>query len=217
MDTPYTNQPTSAVARANRRALLLTLAVFALPVLIAYVLLKTGWYTSAGTSNRGLLIDPPLAFDAIPLSAVDGNPIPADQLRKKWWIVYVMPAECDAACRNSLFQMRQVHQALGPDFSRVGELIITPFAVDAATATWLQQEFAESLRAKADAVTLDAALAPAFADNQQASQSGHLFLVDTMGAMFMHYPGYADEQESILKGRNLLKDLQRVLKISRIG
>src|SRR3990167_2301004 len=106
MDTPYTNQSASAV--------------FALPVLVAYILLKTGWYTSAGTSNRGLLIDPPLAFDAVPLFAADGNAIPADQLRKKWWIVYVMPAECDTACRNSLFQMRQVNQALGPEFSPLG-------------------------------------------------------------------------------------------------
>ncbi|HVK98525.1 MAG TPA: SCO family protein [Dongiaceae bacterium] len=217
MDTHYTHQPSAAVVRSNRKALLLTLALFTLPVLVAYVLLKTGWYTAAGTSNRGLLVDPPLEFDALTLTGADGSVLSADQFRKKWWIVFVVPATCAEACRNSLYQMRQVHQALGQEFDRVGELVITPFAMDAATEEWLTKEFSESTRARADASHIDQVLAPAFIDGQAASQSGHLYLVDTQGALFMHYPGYADEKESILKGRNLLKDLQHVLKISKIG
>ncbi len=218
MDTPYSGSPVSpATARANRKALLLTLTIFVLPVIVAYVLLKTGWYTAAGTSNRGLLINPPLSFDALPLFSGTGTPIPAEQLRSKWWIVFVVPAQCEAACRNSLYQMRQTHQALGPDFERVGELIITTQTHDTETAHWLQQEFPAALQAQASADAFDALLSSAFPASVSASNSGHLYLVDTMGALFMHYPGYADEQESILKGRDLLKDLQRVLKVSKIG
>lgn len=218
MDTPYPNPSvSSSTARANRKALLLTLSIFVLPVLVAYVLLKTGWYTSAGTSNRGLLIDPPIAFDELQLFTTSGEPLPTEQLRKKWWIVYVLPEQCEAACKNSLFQMRQVHQALGPDFERVGELIVSTRTTDADTETWLQQEFSGALRAQANAARFDQSLSVAFPPSAIASDSGHLYLVDTMGALFMHYPGYADEQESILKGRDLLKDLQRVLKVSKIG
>lgn len=218
MDTPYSSSTVSpATARANRKALLLTLTIFVLPVIVAYVLLKTGWYTVAGTSNRGQLINPPLSFDALPLSSSTGAPIPAAQLRSKWWIVFVVPAQCEAACKNSLYQMRQTHQALGPDFERVGELIISTQASDAQTAQWLQQEFPAALRAQVQAETFDALLSPALPALTSASNSGHLYLVDTMGALFMHYPGYADERESILKGRDLLKDLQRVLKVSKIG
>ena len=49
------------------------------------------------------------------------------------------------------------------------------------------------------------------------NQAGYIYLVDTMGAVFMYYPTYVDEQQSILKGRDLLKDLQKVLKLSKIG
>ena len=54
-------------------------------------------------------------------------------------------------------------------------------------------------------------------DALKSSQVGYIYLVDTMGAVFMYYPTYADEQESILKGRDMLKDLQKVLKLSKIG
>lgn len=213
-----TNSDTlSATTRANRKTLLLTLAIFVLPVLVAFVLLKTGLYTTAGTSNRGQLIDPPVEFESLALTSLDGEPVVTEQFRKKWWIMFVLPVNCEAACRNSLYQMRQIQQALGPDQSRVATLIVMPHAVPAELASWLEQDFSHSIRVTANAATLDAALAAAFAGQLQPSAAGHLYLMDTMGAIFMHYPGYEDEQESILKGRDLLKDLQRVLKISRIG
>lgn len=201
----------------NRRTLILTAIVFILPVVVAYVLLKTGWYTSAGTSNRGLLLNPPISFDDLHLTDSQGQTLAAEQFRKKWWIMYVVPSDCEAACRNSLYLMRQTHQALGPDRNRVAELVITPHALDSDDATWLAQEFPGALRVGAEADNVDKVLAAAQTDGVRASEAGHLFLMDTMGAIFMHYRSYAEERESILKGRDLLKDLQKVLKISKIG
>ena len=213
------DMPNSVVSNdaPNRKAFLLTIAIFVLPVIVAYTLLKTGWYTSAGTTNHGLLIDPPIPFDNLTLYDDSHQTLPVDQFRKKWWIMYVMPSHCDAACKNSLYLMRQSHQALGPEQSRVAELIILPQQIDAALSQWLQTEFPHATKASADAAALDSTLAAAMHDHQQPSEAGHLFLVDTMGAIFMHYPGYTNEQESILKGRDLLKDLQKVLKLSKIG
>lgn len=214
MDIANTDRATTA---SNRRALLLTFGIFLLPVIIAYTLLKTGWYTSAGTSNRGMLIDPPISFDDLALRDNQNQPLPVEEFRKKWWIMYVVPTQCDAACKNSLYLMRQTHQALGPEQNRVAELIITPHDLDSDLKRWLTQEFPHARQASADADNLDATLQQALTNNGKPSDAGHLFLVDTMGAIFMHYQGYADEQESILKGRDLLKDLQKVLKISKIG
>lgn len=201
----------------NRRSLILTALVFLLPVVAAYILLKTGWYTSAGTSNRGQLINPPISFDDLQLTDEQGRLLAAEHFRKKWWILYVMPRECDAACRNSLYLMRQTHQALGPDSHRVAELVITPHVLDDALAVWLAQEFPNAVRVNGDVDNVDRVLYTALQDGMRPSEAGHLFLVDTMGAIFMHYRSYAEEHESILKGRDLLKDLQKVLKISKIG
>lgn len=207
----------SATTATNRRNLILTAVVFILPVIAAYLLLKTGWYSSAGTSNKGMLIDPPVVFDELSLFDAQGTAVPAEHFRKKWWIMYVIPAQCEAACRNSLYLMRQTHQALGPDQPRVAELVITPHAPSEELASWLAQEFPSATRAHASADNVDRVLGPAMADGMRASEAGHLFLMDTMGAIFMHYPAYADERESILKGRDVLNDLKKVLKISKIG
>lgn len=207
----------SATATKNRRNLILTAVVFLLPVIVAYLLLKTGWYSSAGTSNRGMLIEPPAVFDELSLFDAQEAAVPAEQFRKKWWLIYVIPAQCEAACRNSLYLMRQTHQALGPDQPRVAELVITPHTLSDELASWLAQEFPNVTRAHASADNVDGVLDSAMADGMRASEAGHLFLMDTMGAIFMHYPAYADERESILKGRDVLNDLKKVLKISKIG
>lgn len=217
MDMSQTVTTGNAINRSNRNALLLTAAIFIIPVIVAYTLLKTGWYTAAGTSNRGALIDPPIEFDQLALRDLQQQLIPAEQFRKKWWIMYVVPDVCDSACKNSLYLMRQTHQALGPEQPRVAELIVMPHRIDAELALWLSQEFPTALQTTADAITVSEVLQPVMTTDEDASKAGHLYLVDTMGAIFMHYPSYADEQESILKGRNLLKDLQRVLKLSKIG
>jgi hypothetical protein len=217
MDMSQTVTTGNTINRSNRNALLLTAAIFIVPVIVAYTLLKTGWYAAAGTSNRGALIDPPIEFDQLALRDLQQQLIPAEQFRKKWWIMYVVPEVCDSACKNSLYLMRQTHQALGPEQPRVAELIVMPQQVDAALAQWLTKEFPTALQTTADAALVNQVLQPVLASNDAPSRAGHLYLVDTMGAIFMHYPSYADEQESILKGRNLLKDLQRVLKLSKIG
>jgi hypothetical protein len=51
----------------------------------------------------------------------------------------------------------------------------------------------------------------------QPQESGLLYLVDPTGLVFMVYPEYADEMESVLRGKDVLKDLKHVLKVSRVG
>ncbi|MBA55860.1 MAG: hypothetical protein CMK89_15505 [Pseudomonadales bacterium] len=201
----------------NRKTFLIALSIFVIPFLAALLLHKTGLYTSVGTTNRGELISPPAAFDAIELSDQNKEPITPDSLKKKWWMVYVMPNTCNEACENSLYQIRQIHAALGPEQNRVATMLIATHPLDAKYQTLIEQEFPH-LRV---AYTEDAELESWFSEtnNQplQTRQTGYIYLVDTMGAVFMYYPTYEDEQESILKGRDMLKDLQKVLKLSKIG
>ena len=214
MDVRTTSQPNQ---NNGRRALVVTFVIFVFPVVVAFTLLKTGWYTAAGTTNHGTLINPPIPFDDLTLVGEKQSPLPAEQFRKKWWMMYVMPRECDSACKNSLYLMRQTRQALGPEQNRVAELIVISHPLSAELATWLATEFSHATIVSAPAGNLDQTLQQALSGDIQPSEAGHIFLVDTMGAIFMHYPSYEDERESILKGRDLLKDLQKVLKLSKIG
>ncbi len=201
----------------NKKSMLTALAVFVIPFAAALFLHKTGLWSSVGTSNRGHLISPPIPFESISLTDAEHSPVSAEAFKKKWWMVYVLPENCTDACSNSLYQMRQVHTALGPEQKRVSRLLITTSEVAPDIQNLIEKEFPNLTVVHADKAQLSDAFSQS--DNAELSQqqSGRIYLVDTMGAVFMHYPTYEDEQESILKGRNLLKDLQKVLKLSKIG
>lgn len=212
-----TENSTQQVTRSNRRSLLIALAVFVLPVVAASVLHKTGWYGSVGTTNRGQLITPPIPFEKLSLTDSEHQPIDTEQFKKKWWLVYVLPENCNQACSNSLYQIRQVHLALGPEQSRVSRLLITTSEMSHEIQQLVNDEFPNLKVSYAEQSQLSDVFSNANDAELSEAQSGHIFLVDTMGAVFMYYPTYEDEQESIQKGRNLLKDLKKVLKLSKIG
>ncbi|MGB3622042.1 MAG: SCO family protein [Ketobacter sp.] len=211
------NETVQQIRTKNRRTLLIALALFVIPVIVAAVLLKTGLYKSVGTSNKGLLINPPLSFEDIPLKDAANKVLDPEQFKRKWWLVYVIPEHCDESCSNSLFQMRQVHTALGPEQSRVERLVISTAPLEAPYDRLIKEEFPKLRVVFTQASQLKQAFAPVEDNQLKATPSGHIYLVDTMGAVFMYYPTYQDEQESILKGRGLLKDLKKVLKLSKIG
>lgn len=211
------NVPNPAIRTKNRRTLLIALALFVLPVVIAAVLLKTGLYKTVGTSNKGQLINPPLSFEEMPLQDHNHQALDPDQFKRKWWLVYIIPEQCDDSCRNTLFQMRQVHIALGADQSRVERLVIGTKPLSASYNTLIAEEFPKLQVAYTQASQLQQFFSSVNDTELKSQLSGHLYLVDTMGAVFMYYPTYQNEQQSILKGRDLLKDLQKVLKLSKIG
>ncbi len=191
----------------NRKYLIVTAFVFLIPFLAAYLMHATGWYKATGTTNHGILIEPPIPFQEIADTSVE--PL--------WWMVFVMPDECSNACRNGLFQMRQIHRALGPDQERVARMIITTKELPAEYRALIAQEFPHLKIVTSTPQKLSQAFQSVKGDPKQPAGSGQIYLVDTMGAVFIYYPTYEDEQQSILRGRDLLQDLRKVLKLSKIG
>jgi len=214
MDT-NTHSPT--VNTQNRKLLLITLGIFAIPFLAALLLHKTGFYHSVGTTNRGELITPPVAFEALQLQDASDQPISTDQLHQSWWMVYVIPAQCDQACANSLYQMRQIHAALGPEQNRVHTMLVATAPLADNYRQMIDRDFPQLQVAYTQPQQLQEWFSKTSNSSLLQQQTGFIYLVDTMGAVFMYYPTFADEQESILKGRDILKDLQKVLKLSKIG
>ncbi|MDP2228498.1 MAG: hypothetical protein Q8J78_13595 [Moraxellaceae bacterium] len=199
--------------RKNRRLLLLLLASFVVPFVIGQLAYVQNWYQGAAT-NHGRLLDPPLAVADLQAAAPAGMAVDAAFAKGKWWLVYVLPAECAQACRNRLFQMRQIRLATGRESERVRQLLIETGPVDAATAELLQNEFADFIRVRADASVVDVALQRA---SVGAANAGLLYLMDPMGWMMLTYPPEADEPTSVIKAEDTLKDLRKLLKASQIG
>lgn len=202
-----------AQLRKNRRLLLILLASFVVPFLIGDLAYRLGWY-QGGQTNKGRLIDPPVAFASLAARDMAGRPLDATFAGESWWLLYVMPAECDAACRNRLFQMRQVDKALGKESERLRQVLVLTGPVAPETEALLQKEFAGFVRIQGEAAGLDksfAAVVPA------ASRAGQLYVMDPMGWIMLSYAPEADEKTSVEKAEDVLQDIRKLLKASRIG
>jgi hypothetical protein len=116
-------------------------------------------------------------------------------------------AACDQRCRTGLYDIRQVRLALGKDMSRVQTLLLLNGQPEAEFRRWLGAEHPTMTVGVADPAT-QAALLDAF---RQPGQVGDwLYVLDPLGNLLMRY-------KIDVEPRGLLKDLQRLLKWSKIG
>jgi hypothetical protein len=129
-------------------------------------------------------------------------PFDAEPLKGHWVILMVDSGNCVGACKDKLWQMRQLRLTQGKDMDRITRAWLVDDA--AAPASALMKEFEGTLVVQAKGSPLIAKL-PA-----DKGQRGHLFLVDPLGNLMMRFPEDADPSR-------IKKDLTHLLKVSRIG
>jgi hypothetical protein len=185
-----TSAPERAGAAARGRGKLALLGLFfALPVAAAWI----AWWLDlapGATSNYGTLIPP--------------RPLPAQALaplRGRWVLVQLDRGACDAYCERKHYFMRQVRRATGREMHRVERLWIVTDGVEPAPALAAAIEGTALVRD-------DGRLAPEFP--AEGSPAAHIYLVDPLGNLMLRFPRDPDPAR-------MLKDLERLLKVSRFG
>lgn len=186
----------------NRAMLLGTFLLFFLPIVVAWLMnvYVPGWLPF-GTTNHGTLVQPVRPLAGTGLRTPDGRALPAADLSGRWTLVHVPGGGCARACLAALGRHRQVQLALGDDMRRVQLLLVLPAGAPAPAGD------------VPDGVTLaiaDAAWLAPFADLAAPAGAPSLFLVDPQRYLMMRYAWDVGQ-------RDLLSDLERLLKISKIG
>ncbi|CAN5250132.1 hypothetical protein BH24PSE2_BH24PSE2_23240 [soil metagenome] len=190
-----TDEPEPDASVTRRRVVpLVLLLLFVGPLVLAWVLYSGGaGFGSGGATNHGELVQPPVPLPAIKL--------PQDTLlRDVWTLAHVGPPRCDRACRESLHETRQVWRALGRNNERVRRVYLQTEA----------GEFGSDLRAEHPDLTIALARPELLDAFPGADQPGRAWLVDPIGNLMMTYPAGSNPS-------GLLEDLERLLKLSRIG
>jgi hypothetical protein len=171
-----------------RTKLLLIAAACAAPFVLGTLAYLFQWgIGSAG--NYGELIAPRL---------IPGPPLEA--LRGKWVLVSFDRAACDEYCERKLYFMRQARKALGKEMDRVERLWLV---TDGAA---LRADLLAAIEGTRVIRQMPASFQASFPGNPQE----HIYVVDPLGNLMMSFPRDPDPSK-------LLKDLQRLLKYSRIG
>ena len=190
----------------QRLFLLFIIACFAVPLAAAWWLV--GRWTPGGTVQHGELLNPARPLTALRFTPLNGREPDGTTLRGHWVLIYAGSAgECAAACRTGLYDLRQVRLALGKDMGRVKTLLLLDNEPIAELRQWLADEHAAMIVGVAD-LAARTELAGAF--SQPGSAGDWIYLLDPLGNLLMRYPVASEP-------RGMLKDLQRLLRLSRVG
>ncbi len=192
--------------RRSRMTLLLIVGVFVLPFLFALIVTSDLERFYPGEAVHGELIKPAIELQEFALRDSEGL-FTLDDLKGHWTLIYITPGNCAAECQQNIHMLRQVHTALGAVRTRVKKLVVLGSTSDAALIDSLQQQYANmSLVKGADSFVNQ--FQPV--TGTERSVSSYYFVVDPLAQVMMRYQVSEDQ-------KGLLKDLKKLLKLSRIG
>jgi len=196
----------STERRRRRILLVVTFLIFLLPIVGAWMLniFAPDW-RPFGTTNHGDLVQPVRAISARGLQRMDGAAMDPGYFSGRWTLVHVDDSRCGKACADTLMRSYQVKQALGEDVNRLQLLVVlnNPAAIP-------QADLAVIPPGVTPAAATQEWLSDFSIDDTTVGPSPGIYLVDPQGYLMMRYTGDVDQ-------RGLLTDLERLLKISKIG
>jgi hypothetical protein len=156
-------------------------------VCVAPVVLGTLAYWS------GWSVGKPGNYGELLLPRVVAGP-PLEALRGKWVLVSFDAAACDAYCEKKLYFMRQARRAQGKEMERLERLWV------------LTDGGAPRAELVAEGVRWTSLRLEGFPGEAR----DHIYVVDPLGNLMMRFPRDPDPSR-------MVKDLQRLLKLSRFG
>ena len=173
----------------------LCIAPFA-AALIAYF-----YWQPQGGVNYGELIPAHPLIDP-PLRHLDQRGFRLSELKGKWVLLQLDDADCAAACKTKLYDMRQVRLAQGREMERVERVWL--ILDEAPLETQLMREYDGTRMLRAAGSPLLAEFPP------PGGVRDHIYLIDPLGNLMLRFPKDSDP-------RRMHKDLSRLLRASRIG
>lgn len=197
-------KPPNNTPERKSSTLWLLLLTFVLPVIAAYAYFYFG--ENMDSNNNGDLIVPIIDIEKLGLTSEDGTVMNRDELTHKWRMFYIVGENCDTDCMQGMYYMRQINTALGKNSDRVQHMIIhlEPAAPDFQKI--LQSEYQKAIHAYTSNDTLVGALSSVDTN----LPSNVIYLMDPIGNIMMRFT-------PDLSPKLILKDLNKLLKVSQIG
>ncbi|MBB3119203.1 SCO family protein [Pseudoduganella violacea] len=198
-----TNKDDSQRKRTGRWKLLAVLAVCATPLLASYFT----YYVIKPTSrnNYGALIDPrQYPIPAMASTELDGKAATLDEMKGKWIMLKVGGSDCQQACQDQLFAMRQLRTMQGKEMERIERVWLITDQEPLETMLLRVNDGTRMLRAPAEAI------AKWLPVEQGGKADEHIYLIDPLGNLMMRFPKNPDPSK-------MKKDIGKLLKASAIG
>ena len=195
-----------------RVTLILLVLVFVVPVGVAIVLHSIGdGFKTTATTNWGSLVTPVRPVANFSATTTDERKFDREMLLGKWTMFYIDSADCDESCFNNLYTIRQSRLGMGGEKDRVQRVMLL---TDEGNSQQIEKITSE--HAGMDIIRLDNTARQEVLKSFEfegllgASTAQRIYFIDPLGNLMMHY-------ENNVNPRGVVKDLERLLKYSRIG
>ncbi len=195
--------PDAAQQRKGRMIFLLLAIFFIVPLLVVMAMIKLDW-RPAGKSY-GQLIHPPVSIASATRWETDRHePMPAFWQDK--WNMVLIARECDAACMQRLYDLRQIYVSLYKDMIRVQRVLIT----EQADTGPIRARYPDLLIINGQLEQVAELGRMLSGGGQNTLDAQRVYFIDPLGNIMMQY---SLEQEA----KWIRKDLMKLLKASWAG
>ncbi|MDH5444350.1 MAG: SCO family protein [Gammaproteobacteria bacterium] len=201
---------TEEIKKQNQKIIILLVMSFAIPIIAAYVVFfNMGEVTK--TRNYGELITPARPLETLNLQTLKGQDFGFEALKGKWHLVYIGKGQCNDICQERLSTMHQTRMGQGSAMSRVRLVYIALGGIDSAVANNLTKSYSRLSVLSAKGQDQNKTIKLFQSDANTMIRDDHLiFIIDPLGNLMMRY-----KKDVRLIG--IIKDLEHLLKVSRIG
>jgi cytochrome oxidase Cu insertion factor (SCO1/SenC/PrrC family) len=189
--------------QSGRWKLFAVIAVCAAPMIASYFTYYV--IKPQSRNNYGALLDPrDYPVPELGSTALDGKPATLDDYKGKWLMLQVDGGDCQKACQDKLFEMRQLRLMQGKEMERVERVWLITDDQPLPTIVMHEYDGTRLLRVKP-------ALLKAWLPTEAGtSAADHIYLIDPLGHLMMRFPKDADPSK-------VKKDLSKLLRASAIG
>ncbi len=178
----------------NRRILLLVIAVFALPIILAKFALNGQWLAT-GVTNTGTLLTHELTLAQLGIDKA--------AFKQQWLILYNVPAQCNVDCEKTMAVVHNTYVALGKDMPR-----ITPVAL-------YQNQFSAEQTQQLAKSQWQLIAKPVL--REQLIEPSKVYIVDPLGNVFLSHQVPENRTQLPHFGKQILTDMKKLLKYSKVG
>lgn len=190
-------------ARNNRIKLLVLILIPFTLMALAWVVFYTGIGMPSGTSNKGLLINPPLQLNDL---VMQGAPPIATAENTQWFFVIPGEGSCNDACEQRLYLTRQIRTALGKHTEKIQRVYLIDQADKPSgdLQSLLNREHADLKVVAVSKAAFKELLLSHPQAAQTAAEQGY-YLADFRGFMMMYYGQQHTYKDTISDVKYLLK------------
>lgn len=193
----------------NIKTLWIMVLLFGLPYIAAYYFYINRSNIDLGVaSNYGTIITPVRQIPDLEFKNIENTMFNLSSIKGKWTLLTIGNSQCQEDCQSNIYKIRQIKKAVGEDYKRINKVF---FLTDIVNLDSFKKKIKEY---KGMEVIVPAGegyekFLSSFSVSGEKVEDG-IYIVDPLGNYMMAYPSSAE-------AKGILKDLQRLLKVSRIG